>query len=116
MTVTLRIALLIGVLFYMAFIVIMLKKRSLDLKYSLIWFISGIILLILDIFPQIVNALSKLLGIQTASNFIYLAVMFFILILLITLTSIVSKQKKEIRTLIQKLSILESKVEKAEKE
>lgn len=114
MTSVLRISLFIGIVIYVFFIVWMLKKRSLDIKYSLLWLLSAFVLLIVDIFPQIVGFLSSLFGIATASNFIYLAVMFFMLLLLISLTSIVSRQKKEIRTLIQNLSILKAKVEDME--
>ncbi len=106
----LRIVLFVGIIFYLIFITSLVKKRSLDLRYSLLWYLTAIVLLVLDIFPQIVTWASRLLGIQTESNFIYLVIMFFMLLLLITVTSIVSKQKAEIRTLIQKLSILEKEI------
>ena len=115
MTTTLRIALLVGILFYVLFILVLLKKKSLELKYSLLWLITALVLLVLDIFPQIVMSVSKLLGVSTASNFIYLVVMFFMLLLLVSLTSIVSQQKRQIRTLIQTVSILKKKVEEIEK-
>ncbi len=115
MTAVLRISLFVGILIYVVFIAWMIKKRSLDLKYSLIWLLSAFVLLILDIFPQIVAFCSNMLGIATGSNFIYLVVMFFMLLLLISLSSIVSKQAKEIRTLVQTVSILKAKVENIEK-
>ena len=107
MTGVLRIVLFVGIIFYLIFITSLVKKRSLDLRYSLLWYLTAVVLLVLDIFPQVVTWASHLLGIQTESNFIYLVIMFFMLLLLITVTSIVSKQKAEIRTLIQRLSILE---------
>lgn len=115
MTTMLRVSLFIGILFYFIFICVLLRKKSFDLKYSLLWLFSAFVLLVLDIFPQTVIFLSGVLGIDVPSNFIYLVVLFFILLLLISLTSIVSKQKKEIRTLIQTVSILKKKVEELEK-
>ncbi len=116
MSATLRIALLIGILVYIFFIFVMLKKKNIDLKYSLIWFFSAFVLLILDAFPKLVEKCAGLLGIATASNFIYLVVLFFILLVLISLTSIVSRQKRDIRTLIQTVSILKKRVEELENE
>ncbi|MBP8720575.1 MAG: DUF2304 family protein, partial [Lachnospiraceae bacterium] len=42
MTTIFRIILLIGVLLYLAIILVLMRKGRMSLKYSLIWFLSGV--------------------------------------------------------------------------
>lgn len=111
MNTALRIALVIGVLVYLIFITVMLKKKSLTLKYALLWIFSAFVMLVLAIFPKIIDSVAYLLGIQNAVNSIFLIFVFFILMILISLTSIVSTQHRKIKTLIQHMAILEKKID-----
>ena len=111
MNTALRIALVIGVLIYLVFITVMLKKKSLNLKYALLWIFSAFVMLILAIFPKIVDYIAYILGIQNAVNSIFLIFVFFILLILISLTSIVSTPHRKIKTLIQHMAILEKKID-----
>lgn len=111
MSIALRVSLLLGILVYLVLIFILLRKKSLNLKYSLLWIFMAIVLLIMVIFPQIVTFIAHIIGIVSPINAIFLAFIFFILLLLISLTSIVSKQQRKIKTLIQNVSILEKKIE-----
>ena len=97
MTTIFRIILLIGVLLYLAIILVLMRKGRMSLKYSLIWFLSGVILLICAIFPQVI-----------------IGVCFLILIGL-SLTSIASGQSERIRTLVQTQAILEKRMRELEK-
>lgn len=115
MSLVLRISLLAGIFVYLLFIVSMLRKKKLTLKYSLLWMFTAVVLLILDIFPQLLIAISKFLGIADPVNTIFLAMIFFILLLVITLTSIVSLQHNKIKTLIQNVSILQKTVDEFQK-
>ena len=115
MNLTLRIVLFVGIVLYIGFILAMLRKKRMDLKYSLLWFLTALVLLVLDVFPGIAKALSGLLGFETQSNFIFLVVLFFVLLLLVSMTSIVSKQRRQIRSLIQKTALLEKRIEELEK-
>ena len=111
MTLGLRILLFCGILFYLGFIVSMLKSKKLNLRYSLLWLISAFVLAVLDIFPDILTCISKLIGIQTASNAIFVIVIFFMLLLLVSLTSVVSKQNKQIKTLVQHLALIRKELD-----
>lgn len=111
MSIALRISLLLGILVYLVLIFVLLRKKSLNLKYSLLWIFMAAVLLIMVIFPQIVTLIAHVIGIVSPMNAIFLAFIFFILLLLISLTSIVSKQQRKIKTLIQNVAILEKKIE-----
>ena len=107
---TLRYVMLIGVLFYFYCIFYFLKKKSLSLKYSLLWITTGIIMGIIALFPQIIYVFVKLIGIQTPVNGLYAICIFMMMLILISLTSIVSKQTERIKNLTQYIAILEKDV------
>lgn len=111
MTTSLRISLACGVILYLAFFLIMLKKKKLNLRYTLLWLGLSCLLIVLDLFPQIVSWIADFIGVQTPVNAIFLFFIFFILLILISLTSIVSQQHQQIKTLVQKLALLERSIE-----
>ena len=111
----LRISLLIAILIYVILIVVLLRKKSLNLKYSLLWMFMAAVFLVMVAFPSLVEKLANLIGVASYINAIFMAFIFFILLLVVTLTSIVSKQRQEIKTLIQNLAILKKQVDEISK-
>lgn len=107
---TLRYVMLIGVFFYFYCIFYFLKKKSLSLKYSLLWITTGIIMGVIALFPQIIYVFVELIGIQTPVNGLYAICIFMMMLILISLTSIVSKQTERIKNLTQYIAILEKDV------
>ncbi len=114
MSVSLRIFVGIGIVIYFATLFYFLKKGRLILKYTLLWIFGGIVLMVIDLFPELILAFSKFIGIKLASNAIFLLAIFIIVILLISLTSIVSVQNEKIKKLIQHLAILEKRIRELE--
>lgn len=108
--VTLRITLSIAVICYFVLILYYLKKRMLELKYTLLWLAAGAVMGIMVFFPEILVKFVKLLGIESNMNGLYVLSIAFIIAILMTLTSIVSRQSLKIRTLIQELSMMEKRI------
>ncbi len=106
----LRIVLAIGVAGYFLVIICLLRRRLLLMKYSLLWMITGIALLIVVICPQLLYYLVALIGIELPVNGLFLLLLIFIFILLLSLTVINSKQSNRVRTLIQTIALLEKRV------
>ena len=109
-TLTSRIVILIGVIIFFGIIIKLIQKNSLDLKYTLLWFASGIIILIIDAFPQLFEVVMSLLGIRTYMYGVIMLGMAFLTMILMAITSIVSKQKQRIKTLIQQNALLEKRI------
>ena len=116
MNIELRIFLMAVVLIFLFIITRYLVKKKLNLKYTLAWFATVVVLLILAIFPQLVTLLSNLIGIETPVNTVFLFALIFILIILFTLTAIVSHINVRIYSLTQKQAILEKRVRELEAE
>ena len=84
----LRLSILIIALILAAVILKVLHKDMIPVKYSLLWGIGVILLIILSIWPNILVSLANLIGFQTISN------------------------KKKITLLIQEVSILKNEINK----
>ena len=106
MTLKLRIVLLIFSLIVIVATTSVLKKGRIPIKYSLLWYFSGGIILVLSIFPFILEFFSKIVGFKTISNLILGVIISLLLFLAMSLTIITSGQKKKITLLIQEVSII----------
>lgn len=112
--INLRITLIVAVCCYFILILAFLKKKSLELKYTLLWLLAGVVMGFAVLFPQILVCLTKILGIESAMNGLYVLCIGFIMIILMALTSIVSKQTMKIRSLIQENAMLEKRIRELE--
>lgn len=111
----LQVVLVIAIIVYFVIILYFLKKRALELKYTLIWFVAGGAMLILVAFPQLMMIIIRMLGIQSSMNGLYIALIAFIIMILMTLTSIVSRLAYKAKSLTQELALLEKRVSDLEK-
>lgn len=107
---------IVTILIYLGIIVHLLKNKKLNLKYTLLWILSGIILLIITLFPGMMFAISNIMSIKTPINSAFILAGMFVIIILITMTSIVSELNGKIRNLIQEVAILEKKIREIEKD
>lgn len=111
---TLRVILILAVIGYFIVILKFLKDQALSLKYSLLWLFAGLIMGILVIFPNILTYIVSLIGIQSDMNGLFIFCIAFIIMILMSITSIVSRQNRKIRTLIQEIGILEKRIRELE--
>lgn len=107
---TLRIVLIAALIFYFVMILIFLKNKTLELRYTLLWMFAGAILALLVIWPELLSRFVKLVGIQSNMNGLFIMAIAFIVMIMMSLTSIVSRQTNKIRHLIQEIAILEKRL------
>lgn len=110
----LQLTLSLAVICYFILILYYLKKRVLELKYTLLWLVAGLIMGIMIFFPQLLVRFVRTLGIESNMNGLFVLCLGFILAILMSLTSIVSRQTTKIRLLIQQLAILEKRIRELE--
>ena len=114
MNITLRIFLAIAIIFFLVIIINLLRKQKLNLQYSLIWLFSVFALLLLITFPEIVYWISRIVGIETPVNVVYVIEAMFVLLILLSITIIISDLNEKNRKTIQALAILEKRVRELE--
>ena len=114
MTLVFQCCLIVGILIYLGVIVVLLKKQKLNLRYALTWLLMAFVMLLVSVFPQIITAISRLLGVASDVNTVFVLQGLFVLLILLSLTSIVSKQTNRIRKLAQTQALLEKRVRELE--
>ena len=110
----LRLVLIIALAIYFVVIIQFLKRKSLELKYTLIWLFAGVTLGILVIFPKLMMYAAKAIGVIDPMNALFAFAICFVILILMMLTSIVSKQQNKIRKMIQEYAILENRLKEKE--
>lgn len=106
---------LLFILFLFVVVTIYVKKNKISIKYSLVWYLSLLVLTLFTIFPSLLGFVTKFFGIEVSSNFIFaftIGVLFFITL---SLTIIVSEDQKKIKMLIQEVSILKGELNEKSK-
>lgn len=114
--VTLRIVLIIALIIYFAIVLIFLKNKTLELRYTLLWLVAGVALAILVTWPQLLSRCVALIGIQSNMNGLFVMAFAFVIMIMMSLTSIVSKQANKIKILVQELAIMDRKIRELEKD
>lgn len=100
----------------MLYIIRLVRKRKMELKYALPWLAVSFAALIVDCFPKILSVIADLLGIATPVNALYLVAFLFSVCLLFALTVIVSRQSERIKQLVQSAALCEERVKRLEEE
>lgn len=111
---TLRISLIAAVICYFIAILYFLKQRALNLKYTLLWLVAGLVMGLLVAIPELLVKIIRIFGIQDNMNGLFIFMIGFILLILLSLTSIASRQNGKLRLLTQELAILEKRVRELE--
>ena len=110
---SIKIQILVAVLVVLAllFIANMVRKETLDIRFALSWLTVGGVVLVLDLFPGIMNYLVHLLGIELPVNMMFFFGFCFTLLLLFSLTVKVSRQAEQLKRLTQEIALLEERME-----
>ena len=79
---TLRITLIIAVICYFVVILYFLKQKALNLKYTLLWLLAGVVMGLLVIFPDLLLTIKRILGIEDNMNSLFIMCIGFMLMIL----------------------------------
>ena len=114
MTLKAKIILLVILLIAMIFIINVVRKEKLHLKYALPWLACVVVLGILVAIPNAIEALANLLGIYSPVNMIFFLGFVFSLAIVFVLTLWLSKMTARVRQMAQAIALLEKRVQKEE--
>ena len=91
----------------------MVRKRSLELKYVLVWICADIILFIFTLFPSTMGHVAAFFGIYYHVNMIFFMGFVLSLVIIFTLTVALSRVTARVRKLAQMIALQDE--EKREK-
>lgn len=109
MTFRLQIILLVLWILIFVFLVSQMRKKVLEIKYTLSWLLLDVVLIFVTIFPQILVFVTDKLGILTPINMIFFLGFIFALLIIYTLTVSLSHMSDRVRLLTQRIALDEYK-------
>lgn len=96
----------IGSLLVMAGIFELLRRRQLSEKYAVLWLVVGVVILVLTIFPGLLVALSRSVGVAVPSNLLFFVGIVFLLGVALHLSWEVSRLENETRRLAEEIALI----------
>lgn len=116
MSLRLQVVIAIGAIVAILCIGNLVRIRRLELKYALIWFFVGILLLIFDLFPGLLQVMTQALGITLPINMLTFLGLLFVLMILFSQTIVISNLTRKCQRLTQEVGLLYKKVDDLNKE
>ena len=114
MNIVLRMALILIMIIYLAFIARAVKRKNMRISYLVFWIIIGVFLIIALLLRNLIFSISGFLGFEVPLNMIFSVAIFIVLYFIHDLMAIVSKEEKKNTLLIQEISILKNRIENLE--
>lgn len=105
---------IIGSLIFLALIARLVLKGKLREEYSIIWILCTLGLIVFSIWRNGLEILANALGVYYAPSLIFLFGFFAIIIFLVHLSVVNSKQQKNIKELAQELALLKEELKKGD--
>lgn len=91
------------------------KRRKLNINFSIFWILISIVLIVSIAMPNMVEFFSRLLGFEKASNMIFFLTIFIIFYIILVLMVYISKEIQKNISLVQEISILKNRIQELEK-
>ena len=98
-------ALLLAVIFEL------IRSRRLQEHYALLWLLTGIVIFVLAVWRSLLGRASDLVGIAYPPSALFVLAAFFILLVLLHYSTVISKLADQNRILAQRLALLEHQLE-----
>lgn len=111
MSLRLQVVIAIAAVVAILYIGNLVRIRRLELKYALIWFFVGILLLIFDLFPGLLSVMTQALGITLPINMLTFLGLLFVLMILFSQTIVISNLTRKCQRLTQEVGLLYKKVD-----
>lgn len=106
MSKSLVISLVVFSIIWIILILRLVRNGKLSIKYSMIWLFMALVILIVGVFPKLIELIADFFGFLTISNLVIGVILTLLLFLTLFLTMIVTNQKTQINNLIQEVSML----------
>ena len=109
MSLRLQVILIFVGIVVMFYLVGQIRKRKVDIKFTLSWLLLDFVGLIFSAFPSLLDRVTSLLGILTPVNMLFFLGFLLTLIIIYTQTYVISKLSEQVRILAQRSALDEFK-------
>ncbi|MBE0428401.1 MAG: DUF2304 domain-containing protein [Thermoleophilia bacterium] len=94
----------------------LIRRKKLKEQYSLLWFLTVMVILALALWDRPLLFMSRAVGIATPSNLLFLMAMIFLFVMAMHFSLLVSRLTDQSKMLAQKVALLDRDLRKARKE
>ena len=92
----------------------LIRSRRLQERYAMLWLLTGIVILILGLWRGLLSTIADSVGIAYPPSALFVLAAFFILLLLLHYSTVISTLADQNRILAQRLALLESQMRSQE--
>jgi hypothetical protein len=89
----------------------LVRSRRVQERYALIWLTAGVLILVLAVWRDGLNHVSRVLGIAYPPNTLLVVGSFSLILLLLHFSTVVSRLSEQNKTLAQRLALLEGQLQ-----
>ena len=87
----------------------LIRSRRLQERYAMLWLLTGIVILILGLWRSLLSTIADAVGIAYPPSALFVLTSFFVLVLLLHYSTVISKLSDQNRILAQRLALLEGR-------
>ena len=108
----LRVSIVAAVVAFVLLVVIfeLIRSRRLQERYALLWLLTGLVIFVLAAWRGLLGWLADLVGIAYPPSALFVLASFFVLVVLLHYSTVISKLSEQNTILAQRLAILEHKL------
>ena len=110
MSQTFRILLFIAAFFAFFFMIHNIRKSKFVIGDSIFWFFFSLLLVLLAVYPEMAYYVTRQLGIQSASNLVYLIIIGLLVIRVFQMDLRISDLSAKLKSLVQNTAIHEAEI------
>lgn len=107
MSVVLRVFLILMSVSSLFFIVRKIRYSKMQIEYALFWIVLSIVMIIMSVFPEIIYWITRMMGMISAANVVYLFIIAILLVKVFMMTIELSNLENKVKSLAQQVGINE---------
>lgn len=100
-----RILAIAGSLALLLFVFELVRRRRLKEEYSVLWTLTAVTLLVMAVFPGLLNRLSSAIGAVLASSTLFFLALVFVIVMLLHFSIRISALERGFTSLVQELGL-----------
>lgn len=109
-----QLTLMIGTLVTLFGILYSAKKTNMDVRYTVVWVLWGLVLFVFSLFPWLFDVISRVCGIATPTSTVFLVFIFLSYVMSYYLYIRISQVQNQIKQLTYEVAALRKKLDEHE--
>jgi hypothetical protein len=89
----------------------LVRSRRLKEKYSLLWFFTAVVMLVMALFRGLLDKLGHMMGIYYAPSAFFLLAFLFLMVIMVQFSVVISRLSERNKTLAQEVALLKLQFE-----